>query len=163
MTTTQTAHQFAFVSLDGSPLPLSGFSGKAVLLANTASGCGFTPQYAGLQQLAATYRQRGLVVVGVPSNDFGGQEPLDEAGIGAFCTTRFGVDFPVAAKTATRGADAHPFFRWIRQRQGFFAGPHWNFYKYLIAPDGRLVDWFSPLTKPGSPRLVRAIETVLPR
>jgi glutathione peroxidase len=157
-----TAHDFAFTSIDGEPLPLSGFRGKAVLVVNTASRCGFTPQYAALQALWRRYRGRGLVVLGVPSNDFGGQEPGSEAEIKAFCAVNFDVDFPMTGKVAVRGDDAHPFYRWAAGELGALARPRWNFHKYLVAPDGRLVDWFSTVTRPDADKVRRGIEAILP-
>ncbi len=159
----QTAHDFAFPGIDGRPLALADLRGKAILVVNTASQCGFTPQYAGLQALWEAYRDRGLVVLGVPSNDFGGQEPGSAAEIRQFCEVNFGVDFPMADKTVVSGADAHPFYRWAADELGFMAKPRWNFHKYLVAPDGRLVDWFSSMTAPDSDRLRRAVEAALPR
>lgn len=156
------AHDFAFTTLEGAPLPLSDFAGQAVLLVNTASCCGFTKQYGGLQALWQDYRPRGLVVLGVPSNDFGAQEPGSAEEIKDFCETGFGVDFPLAGKTRVRGPEAHPFYLWARRELGGLAAPKWNFHKFLIAPDGRLVTWFYSWTGPGSARLRRAIEAVLP-
>jgi len=158
----RSAHDFAFDSIDGAPLPLAAFRGKAVLVVNTASECGFTAQYAGLQHLHATYRARGLVVLGVPSNDFGGQEPGGNAEIKAFCRSHFGVDFPMTGKTRVIGPDAHPFYRWAAQELGPAARPRWNFHKYLLAADGRLADWFSTVTAPSAGRLIAGIERVLP-
>lgn len=157
------AHAFTFEGIDGKPLPMEGFRGKAVLVVNTASLCGFTNQYAGLQAVWERYREKGLVVLGVPSNDFGGQEPGKEADIKEFCETNFAVDFPLAAKTPVSGNAAHPFYRWAGDQVGFVGRPRWNFHKYLIAPDGRLVDWFSTATAPDAPRVRAAIEAVLPR
>jgi glutathione peroxidase len=156
------AWDFSFVGIDGQPLPLAQFQGKAVLLVNTASQCGFTPQYQGLQALWTKYRSRGLVVLGVPSNDFGGQEPGGSAEIKSFCETSFGVDFPLTEKVKVTGDEAHPFYRWAARELGPLAKPRWNFHKYLIAPDGRLVDWFSTVTRPDSPSVSQAIEALLP-
>ena len=156
------AHAFGFTAIDGTPLPLSRFAGKAVLVVNTASRCGFTGQYRGLQALWSEYRDRGLVVLGVPSNDFGRQEPGTEAEIEAFCGEDFGVDFPLTAKTAVCGAEAHPFYRWARTTLGASAAPRWNFHKYLVAPDGRLVAWFPTQTRPDAETVIQAIEANLP-
>ena len=156
------AHAFGFTAIEGTPLPLSRFAGQALLVVNTASRCGFTGQYRGLQALWTEYRDRGLIVLGVPSNDFGGQEPGSEAEIRTFCGQDFGVDFPMTEKTRVRGPEAHPFYRWARAEAGGLAAPKWNFHKYLIAPDGRLSTWFYSWTTPGSDRLRRAIEAVLP-
>ncbi len=156
------AHQFSFASIEGGTLPLADYAGKAVLVVNTASQCGFTGQYEGLQALWERYRDRGLVVLGVPSNDFGGQEPGSETDIKQFCETTFSVDFPLTAKQTVSGDGAHPFYAWARAELGTMAAPKWNFHKYLIAPDGRLVDWFSTVTAPDAGRLTSAVEKHLP-
>nr|WP_245689328.1 glutathione peroxidase [Roseospirillum parvum] len=156
-----TAHDFSFTTIDGQPLPLKDFAGKTVLVVNTASRCGFTPQYEGLQSLWETYRERGLVVLGVPSNDFAGQEPGSEAEIKEFCTVNFSINFPMTEKVSVKGDAAHPFYAWARQQGGFLSAPKWNFHKYLIGPDGRLVDWFSSMTKPDAAKLRAAVERSL--
>ena len=159
---TETAHNFSFVTIDGQALPLSRYAGKAVLIVNTASRCGFTNQYADLQDLWQRYQDRGLVVLGVPSNDFGGQEPGSEVEIKSFCEVNFNVDFPLTEKAIVKGSEAHPFFRWAGESLGAMSKPRWNFHKYLITPDGRLADWFSSVTSPKSGRIIRAVEAVLP-
>src|SRR5439155_17411693 len=118
-------------------------------------------QYEGLEALWRANRDSGLVVLGVPSNDFGGQEPGNAGEIRAFCEARFGVDFPLTEKVHVSGPDAHPLFRWLGERGGFLAKPHWNFYKYLIGRDGRFVDWFSSITAPQSRRFAQAVERLL--
>lgn len=158
----ETAHDFSFTRLEGGDLPLAEFAGRAVLVVNTASFCGFTRQYEDLQAIWSTYRDRGLVVLGVPSNDFGRQEPGSAEEIRDFCTTSFAVDFPMTAKVAVKGDDAHPFYRWAGAQVRAIGRPKWNFHKYLIAPDGRLVDWFSSPTRPTSAKVRTAIEGVLP-
>ncbi len=158
----QSAYDFEFTSIDGAPLPLAEFRGKAVMVVNTASQCGFTGQYAGLQQLYDSYKSRGFVVLGVPSNDFGGQEPGTESDIKAFCSGNFDINFPMTAKYSVTGDQAHPFYRWASSELGGSAKPRWNFHKYLIAPDGRIVDWFSTVTAPSSSRMTGAIEKILP-
>lgn len=155
------AHDFSFTAIEGGALPLAQYKGKVVLLVNTASQCGFTPQYAGLQEVWDRYRDRGLVVLGVPSNDFGGQEPGSEAEIKEFCEVNFSVDFPLTTKQHVVGAEAHPFYRWAATRFGIAAKPRWNFHKYLIGPDGELADWFSTATKPTSANVTGAIEAQL--
>lgn len=156
------AHDFAFTTLIGNqPLPLAQFKGKVLLVVNTASECGFTPQYKGLEALYRRYKDRGLVVIGVPSNDFGAQEPGSSETIADFCRLNYGVSFPMAAKVHVKGEDAHPFYQWARERFGLMGAPKWNFHKYLVAPDGRLVDYFHSTTTPESPRLVQAIEALL--
>ena len=157
------AWHFSFNAIDGQPLPLSSFEGKTVLVVNTASRCGYTPQYQGLQALHRKYRDRGLVVLGVPSNDFGAQEPGGAEEIQNFCESHFGVEFPLADKVKVTGEEAHPFFVWAAKEMGPLAQPRWNFHKYLIAPDGRLVEWFSSATEPEAHSVCHAIETHLPR
>ncbi|MCC7046609.1 MAG: glutathione peroxidase [Alphaproteobacteria bacterium] len=156
-----TAHDFTFTALDGSPLPLKAYAGKAILVVNTASECGYTPQYAGLQKLWQARKDRGLVVLGVPSNDFGGQEPDDEAAIGRFCSTRYKVDFPMTAKQTVIGGKAHPFYRWIAEELGEAGTPRWNFHKYLIGPDGALAGAWPSSVAPESKELAAAIEQAL--
>ncbi len=157
------AHEFSFVSIDGEPLPLTQFRGKAVLIVNTASQCGFTPQYEGLQAVWQRYRDRGLVVLGVPSDDFGGQEPGSNEKIKEFCEVNFNIDFPLSRKEHVSGERAHPFYRWAASELGVMAKPRWNFHKYLIDAEGRLVEWFSTVTPPTSDRVLRAIEGHLPK
>lgn len=156
------AHAFGFTSIEGEALPLESFAGKAVLVVNTASRCGFTRQYGDLQALWERFRDRGLVVLGVPSNDFGGQEPGSEAEIKEFCEVNFGVDFPMTEKVRVAGAQAHPFYLWARTTLGAEAAPRWNFHKYLVAPDGRLVAWFPTQTRPDAEAVIRAIQSNLP-
>ena len=156
------AHAFDFVSIEGEPLPMSSFSGKVVLVVNTASKCGFTRQYSGLQELWEKYQNNGLIVLGVPSNDFGHQEPGSETEIKSFCEVNYDIDFPMTSKVRVNGHEAHPFYRWAAKQFGFHAKPRWNFHKYLIAPDGRLADWFSTGTSPTSIRVLKAVEQLLP-
>lgn len=156
-----TFHDFQFTSIEGEPLPASSFAGKAVLVVNTASLCGFTKQYAGLQALWDQYRDKGLVVLGVPSNDFGGQEPGAEGEIKDFCETNFNVDFPMTTKQHVKGAEAHPFYQWANAQVGVIGQPRWNFHKYLIAPDGTLADWFATTTAPESNKVTTAVEKLL--
>jgi glutathione peroxidase len=159
--TTPTAYDFALDGLSGGALPLSQFRGRPMVIVNTASKCGFTPQYAGLETLWQRHKDQGLVVLGVPSNDFGRQEPGSSAEIAEFCSVRFGVDFPLAAKVSVRGAAAHPLFRWLAGEAGFFGRPRWNFYKYLIRRDGTLQDWFSSKTAPDSAKFGTAIAKLI--
>ncbi len=156
------AWNFTFTTIGGEPLPLSQFEGRTVLVVNTASRCGFTPQYRGLQSLHRKYADHGLTVLGVPSNDFGAQEPGSSTEIQEFCESHFGIDFPLTGKVAVSGDEAHPFFRWAAQEMGPLAQPRWNFHKYLIAPDGRLVDWFSSATEPEADSVCHSIEANLP-
>jgi glutathione peroxidase len=156
-----TAHDFSFPAIDGDTLRLADFKGKPVLIVNTASECGYTPQYADLELLWGKYRDRGLVVLGVPSNDFGRQEPGSEAEIQCFCTTNYGVDFPMTAKQAVIGGSAHPFYRWVVAEFGEAAAPKWNFHKYLLAPDGSLAALWPSSVKPLDPEITAAIEELL--
>ena len=155
------ATDFTLSTPQGAPLPLSQYAGRPMLVVNTASRCGFTPQYEGLQALWTEYEPRGLVVLGVPSNDFGNQEPGTDDEIATFCTTRFAATFPLAAKAHVRGAEATPLFQWLAQEAGLLGQPRWNFYKYLIARDGTFATWFGSTTTPTSSRLRQAIEATL--
>lgn len=156
-------HDFDFTSIDGEALSGSSFAGKAVLVVNTASHCGFTKQYTALQEVYDQYRDQGLVVLGMPSNDFGGQEPGTEAEIKEFCEVNFSINFPLTGKVGVKGDAAHPFYKWAKDQVGMVGSPKWNFHKYLIAPDGKLVDWFSTPTAPTSGKVTKAIEAVLPK
>lgn len=155
------AHDFTFTGIGGETLPLDRFKGKPVLVVNTASECGFTPQYAGLQKLWQRYKDRGLIVLGVPSNDFGGQEPGSESEIRSFCTKNYGVDFPLTAKVDVVGANAHPFYKWLAAELGDAGQPRWNFHKYLIGPDGAIAGVFPSKVAPDSLELGTAIEAAL--
>jgi len=155
------AYDFAFETLRGEPYPLQALAGRPLVVVNTASKCGFTPQYAGLEALWETYKDKGLVVIGVPCNDFGGQEPGNADEIGAFCELNYGVKFPMMAKVHVKGGAAHPFFKWAGRQGGFLAAPKWNFYKYLVGKDGQLVDWFSSIGSPKAGKFVKAVEQML--
>jgi glutathione peroxidase len=144
---------------DEKPQDLCQYAGKVVLVVNTASYCGFTQQYQGLEALYRRYRDRGLVVLGFPSNDFGQQEPGSNQQIAAFCENTFGVQFPMFAKSSVRGAQANPLFKQLVERTG--TAPKWNFYKYLISRDGRTVLAYNSLTAPDSGTLQRDIERLL--
>ena len=133
-----TAYDFSFRKIDGGELPLAAWRGKPVLVVNTASECGYTPQYAALEKLWRRYRDQGFVLLAVPSNDFGAQEPGTAAEIKAFCETHYQIDFPLAAKEKVIGRDAHPFYRWIVAELGEGGAPRWNFHKYLIGPAGSI-------------------------
>jgi glutathione peroxidase len=158
-----TVYDFHLRSLGGAPLDLAAYKGRPILIVNTASRCGFTPQYAGLQTLWETYKARGLVVLGVPSNDFGGQEPGSSNEIASFCQDVFDVDFPMTEKMRVRGQAAAPLFQWLGREAGVLGRPRWNFYKYLVGPDGQLKNWFFCFTPPGAAHVCRAIERTLAR
>ena len=155
------AHDYSFTAIDGRPLELKDFAGKAVLVVNVASYCGFTPQYTDLQDLHEAYGSKGLVVLGVPSNDFGAQEPRGEAEIAKFCDSVYGVTFPLTAKQTVIGPDAHPLYKWIAAQAGEGAAPKWNFHKYLIGKDGSLVGAWPSRVRPGGSEIVEAIEGAL--
>ena len=157
------AYAFSLTAINGLPMPLEQFRGKALLIVNTASRCGFSCQYKGLQQIWNRYQGSGLVVIGVPSNDFGRQEPKRESEIHHFCRNVYRVTFPLAEKTKVRGHNAHEFYRWAADTLGEVSRPRWNFHKYLINSDGRIVAWFSPSVLPRSSRLIEAIEGALPK
>lgn len=157
----ETAYDFSLPDINGGALDLGAFRGKAMLVVNTASYCGFTKQYDGLQALWDGYRDKGLVVLGVPSNEFGAQEPGSKDQIKEFCAVNFAIDFPMSDKITVRGQNAHPFYQWLRAQTG--KSPKWNFHKFLIGADGRAVRDFSSLTKPQSKKLISAVEAALPQ
>jgi glutathione peroxidase len=161
MTTAPDPYHFEFDSIDGEKLPFSAWRGQPVLVVNTASHCGYTPQYRDLEALWQRYRERGLVVLGVPSDDFGGQEPGSEAEIKEFCTTRYAVDFPLARKYRVLGAAAHPFYCWIAETLGEVGTPRWNFHKYLLAPDGTLAGAWPAQVPPDDRRITAEIDRLL--
>jgi glutathione peroxidase len=156
-------YEFEFDAIDGGKLPLTAWRGRAVLVVNTASECGYTPQYRNLEELWRRYRDRGLVVIGVPSDDFGGQEPGSDAEIERFCTTHYAVDFPLARRCRVIGTQAHPFYRWIAEMLGEAGVPRWNFHKYLLAPDGTLAGAWPAQVPPDDRRVTAEIDRLLPR
>ena len=158
----ETAYDHTFTSIDGDPLPLAQYKGKALLVVATATECGNTHQYGPLQTLWEKYKDRGLVVIGVPTNDFG-LEPRDNAGIKDFCEANFSVDFPLTEKTAVLDDKAHPFYKWAAKQLGPKSVPGWNFHKYLVDADGKIVDYFSTRVMPQSPELEKAILAGLPK
>jgi glutathione peroxidase len=155
------AYDFTFTRLSGEKLPLRDFEGKAILVVNTASECGYTPQYDDLEKLWRANKEKGLVVLGVPCNQFGGQAPGSAAEIGVFCRKNYGVTFPLTAKCDVTGKGAHPFYRWANTEAGASGQPKWNFHKYLIARDGSFAAWFPSQTKPGGPNIRKALEKIL--
>ena len=158
---TATAYDYSFRTIDGEPLPLTSFKDKVVLVVNTASQCGLTPQYDGLEKLYSDYKDQGLVVLGVPCNQFMGQEPGTEAEIKDFCETRFNIDFPLTSKVDVKGDDAHPFYKWAEKELGEPAVPVWNFHKILIGPNGEAVRAFGPRTEPQDESITGAVEAAL--
>jgi glutathione peroxidase len=156
----RTAWDFNLVAIDGEPLPMQQFRGKVVLLVNTASFCGFTPQYAGLQKTQDAYAARGFTVLGVPSGDFKNQEYGSNKEIAGFCKAK-GVRFPLAEKSEVVGPRAIPIYRWAAAKLGAENTPRWNFHKYLIGRDGRLIAAFGTRTEPTDPKVRAAIEAAL--
>ena len=157
-----TAYDFEAVDIDGKTTPLSDYRGKALLIVNVASKCGFTPQYTGLEKLWQDYRERGLVVLGFPCDQFGNQEPGDEAEIKNFCSLTYEVDFPMFAKVDVNGARAHPLWKWLKKEKGGLLGIDaikWNFTKFLVGRDGKPIKRYAPTDKPES--LVGDIEAAL--
>ena len=155
------AYDFDFKALDGSPLPLTTFKDKVVLVVNVASKCGLTPQYEGLEALYKDRKGDGLVVLGVPSNQFAGQEPGTSEEIQTFCSTTYGIDFPMTEKVDVKGADAHPFYKWAKDQLGEPAEPVWNFHKLLIGKDGKAVAAFGPRTEPNDAEMLKAIDQAI--
>ncbi|MET4390161.1 glutathione peroxidase [Bradyrhizobium sp. F1.4.3] len=150
------AYAFSFPALSGDDIRLAAFTGKPLLIVNTASLCGYTPQYAGLQELWGEFRQRGLTVIGVPSNDFGGQEPGGASEISETAQHQYGVTFPIAAKAVVVGAKAHPFYKWAAEARPKEV-PKWNFHKYLIGRDGYIAEVFPSAVEPSDTRIKTAI------
>ena len=155
-----TAYAFSFPGLAGGDIRLAEFAGHPLLIVNTASLCGFTPQYAGLQELWTEFHGRGLTIVGVPSNDFGGQEPGGATEIAEAAQHQYGVTFPIAAKAVVKGPDAHPFYKWAAEARPKDV-PRWNFHKYLIGRDGMIAASFPSEIEPTDARVIAAIEKEL--
>ena len=148
-----TAYDFTATDIDGSTRPLDQFRGKVLLIVNVASQCGFTPQYAGLEKLAREYGPRGLVVLGFPCDQFGHQEPGDEAEIKDFCSLRYDVTFPMFSKVDVNGSNAHPLWTWLKDEKGGFLGIDaikWNFTKFLVGRDGHVIKRYAPTETPAS-------------
>jgi len=157
----ENAHSFSFTAIDGGTLPLAAWAGKPVLVVNTASFCGYTPQYRDIEALWQQYRDRGLVVLGVPSNDFGAQEPGTETEIKSFCETNYAIDFPLTEKYRVIGGNAHPFYRWVAATLGEGGAPRWNFHKYLIGPEGELAGAWPSSVRPGDKAITGEIDQML--
>jgi glutathione peroxidase len=155
-----TAYAFSFPALAGGDIRLSEFAGRPIMIVNTASLCGFTPQYGGLQELWTEFGDRGLMIIGVPSNDFGGQEPGGSSEIAATAQHQYGVTFPIAAKAVVNGPDAHPFYKWAAAARPKDV-PRWNFHKYLIGHDGYIAEVFPSAVEPSDTRVKTAIARAL--
>lgn len=155
------AYEFTMTSIDGAPMPLAKWKGRVLLVVNTASFCGFTPQYEALEALSEKYKAQGLIVVGVPSGDFGGQEYEDNGKIKKFCESKFGIKFPLAEKVDVIGPNAAPFYKWANAGLGDAAVPKWNFHKILVGRDGRLITAFPSKVTPDSKELTGAVTKAL--
>ena len=162
-TTPTTLFDFTMKTVDGVEQPLSAFKGQVVLVVNTASKCGFTPQYAGLEELYQKYRDRGFVVLAFPANDFLWQEPGTDPEIKQFCTSKYHVTFPIFSKISVKGNDMAPLYRWLTTQEGFAGAITWNFNKFLIGPDGRIGARFGSRVDPVSSELTSKLETILPK
>ena len=164
MNSNPTIYPFKIKLLNGKEKTLSDYKGKVLLIVNTASGCGFTPQLKELQELRDEYAPEGFEVLGFPSNDFGGQEPLDGAKINEFCEVNFGVQFPMFEKIMVRGELAHPLFKFLSEKKlngHINSTPRWNFHKYLINKEGEVIDYFYSFTKPSSSKIRKKIQRQL--
>lgn len=155
-----TAYGFSFEGLNGDRIRLADYAGNPLMVVNTASQCGYTPQFTGLQDLWSQFHDRGFAIIGVPSNDFGGQEPGDAAEIAKTPSETYHVTFPIAAKTVVKGPDAHPFYKWAALERPAEL-PSWNFYKYLIGRDGYIADVFPSKVEPIDTRVLTAIARTL--
>jgi len=157
-----TAYAFSFAGLDGAAIRLADYAGKPIMVVNTASLCGYTPQYTGLEQLFLRFHERGLMILGVPSNDFGGQEPGGAAEISETANKEYGVTFPLAAKAEVKGPNAHPFYKWAASERPQET-PKWNFHKYLVGRDGHIAAVFATPVEPMDARVVDAVTKELGR
>jgi glutathione peroxidase len=155
-----TAYVFSFPALAGGDIRLADHAGRPLLVVNTASLCGYTPQYAGLQELWTQFHDRGLMIIGVPSNDFGGQEPGGATDIAQTAQHQYGVTFPITAKVAVKGANMHPFYKWAADARPMDV-PRWNFHKYLIGRDGYIAEVFPASVEPSDTRVKTAIARAL--
>jgi glutathione peroxidase len=152
-------HEFTLNDIDGKPVPLAEYKGKVVLIVNVASKCGYTPQYTGLEALYEKYKDQGFVIVGVPANNFGAQEPGTNEEIKTFCTRKYNVSFPMMSKVSVKGDDITPLYKYLTETKG--GDVKWNFTKFLIGKDGQIAGRFESAVKPDAPELTSAVETVL--
>ena len=155
------AYNYKFNDLDGSELNLNKFKNKVIVVVNVASQCGFTKQYEDMQKVWENYQNKGVVMLGVPSNDFGKQEPGTSEEIKNFCEAKFGITFPMTEKVSVKGENAHPFYIWARENHGKSTIPKWNFHKIIIGKDGKVLDTFASMTNPSSKKFIKAIEKAL--
>ena len=156
----ETAYDYEFNSIDGGLIKLNKYKGKVIVIVNVASRCGYTPQYESLQTLWSEYKDKNLVVLGVPTNNFR-QEPGNNKEIKDFCETNFGITFPMTEKINVIGNNSHPFYKWARKDYGIGAIPKWNFHKIIIGKNGKVAETFSSITKPTSKKFLKAIEDLI--
>ncbi len=154
------AYNYEFVGIDGDIIKLSDYKDKVIVVVNVASRCGYTPQYKDLQYLWSTYKNKNLVVIGVPTNNFR-QEPGSNNEIKVFCETNFGINFPMTEKINVIGNNSHPFYKWARRNFGIGAIPKWNFHKIIIGKDGKVAETFSSITKPSSKKFLKVIDQLI--
>jgi len=155
------AYDFKFKNLDGGTLNLSEYKGKVIVVINVASRCGFTNQYEDMQKVWEKYHTKGIVILGVPSNDFGKQEPGSNEDIKNFCESKFGISFPMTEKVSVKGSNAHPFYIWAREKHGKSAVPKWNFHKIIIDKNGKVAETFSSITNPTSKKFTKSLENLI--
>ncbi len=155
------AYDFNFQNIDGSELKLSEYQNKIIIVVNVASQCGFTAQYDDMQKIWEKYQEKGIIMLGVPSNDFGSQEPGSNKEIKDFCESKFGITFPMTEKVLVKGSDAHPFYLWAKKNYGSSAIPKWNFHKIIINKDGKIAETFSSITNPSSKKFINILEKLI--
>jgi glutathione peroxidase len=155
------AYDFTFKDLDGSPLSLAEFKDKVIVVVNVASQCGFTSQYEDMQMIYEKYQSKGIIMLGIPSNDFGQQEPGSNEEIKNFCEAKFGITFPMTEKVSVKGNQAHPFYIWAKNNYGSAAISKWNFHKIIIDKYGKVADTFSSITNPSSKKFRKVIEKLI--
>ena len=155
------AYDFTFRDLDGSPMNLSEYKNKVIVVVNVASQCGFTKQYEAMKKIWEEYQNKNVVIIGVPSNDFGNQEPGTNKEIKNFCEAKFGITFPMTEKVSVKGNSAHPFYIWAKKNYGNSSVPKWNFHKILIDKSGKIAETFSSMTSPSSNKFIKKIESLI--
>jgi len=154
-------YSFSFKGIDGEKIDLKSFKGKPIIIVNTASFCGYTNQYKQLQNLFEKYKKNDLVLIGIPSNDFGNQEFKENKEVKEFCETKFNISFKLTEITKIKNKDGHSFFKWVKNQKGFLSFPKWNFYKYLFNREGDLVAWFSSIKEPSSKTFLKEVENII--
>ena len=158
---TELVYNHKFKDIEGNELDLNSFKNKVIIVVNVASECGFTKQYIDMQKIWIDYQNKGVVMLGVPSNDFGKQEPGSNGEVKNFCESKFGITFPMTEKVIVKGENAHPFYIWARENHGKAAIPKWNFHKIIIGKNGKVLDTFASIINPSSRRFIKAVEKAL--